>query len=168
MDLTGDGIPDLVVANYDDNTVSVLLSNGDGTFGAPQPYNTGNQPVQTLVTDINGDGRPDLVTVSNSTSQIGVQLNIGADSFVTASQATAVGQSNTPFLVDLTGDGLLDSVIVDGSGDILYRRALPGASNTFAPPVILNPGAPARAIAIIDTANGYAIAAAGSLPDPAL
>ena len=31
-DLNGDGKPDLVVANYGDNNVSVLLGNGDGTF----------------------------------------------------------------------------------------------------------------------------------------
>jgi hypothetical protein len=31
-DVNGDGIPDLIVANQLDNTVSVLLGNGDGTF----------------------------------------------------------------------------------------------------------------------------------------
>ena len=31
-DLNGDGIPDVVIANRIDDTVSVFLGNGDGTF----------------------------------------------------------------------------------------------------------------------------------------
>ena len=33
-DLTGDGMPDIVTANYGGNSVSVLLGNGNGTFQA--------------------------------------------------------------------------------------------------------------------------------------
>lgn len=51
-----------------------------------------------------------------------------ADTFEPVSAASAVGMSDTPFLADLTGDGILDSVVLDGSGDILDRAGLPGAS----------------------------------------
>ena len=34
-DVNGDGKPDLVVANYGSDTVSVLLNNGNGTFTGP-------------------------------------------------------------------------------------------------------------------------------------
>ena len=34
-DLNGDGKPDLAVANLGNNTVSVLLNNGNGTFADP-------------------------------------------------------------------------------------------------------------------------------------
>src|SRR5437016_2479890 len=37
-DLNGDGKPDLVAANNLANTVSVLLGNGDGTFGAKTDF----------------------------------------------------------------------------------------------------------------------------------
>ena len=43
-DLNGDGKPDLAVANYGSNTVSVLLGNGDGTFGAKTDFATGTDP----------------------------------------------------------------------------------------------------------------------------
>ena len=33
-DFNGDGIPDLAVANYSSNTVTILLGNGNGTFHA--------------------------------------------------------------------------------------------------------------------------------------
>ena len=43
-DFNGDGKPDLVVANYDSNTVSVLLGNGDGTFQTAVNYAAGSYP----------------------------------------------------------------------------------------------------------------------------
>ena len=43
-DLNRDGKPDLVVPNLYDADVSVLLSNGDGTFQTQQTYPTGGSP----------------------------------------------------------------------------------------------------------------------------
>ena len=40
-DLNGDGIPDIVTANRIDDTVSVFLGNGDGTFLPPKTYDVG-------------------------------------------------------------------------------------------------------------------------------
>src|SRR5262249_38968842 len=81
---------------------------------------------------------------------------------------SGVGVSDTPFLVDLTGDGILDSVVLDNSGNILYRAGLPGSSGAFAPPVILNPGRPARAITVLRIGSQFAIAAADAHFDPML
>ena len=43
-DFTGDGHLDLAVANDGDNTVSVLLGNGDGTFQPQVTYAVGSDP----------------------------------------------------------------------------------------------------------------------------
>src|SRR6185503_9200528 len=41
-DLNGDGKHDLAVANSEAGTVSVLLGNGDGTFGSRRDYPSGS------------------------------------------------------------------------------------------------------------------------------
>src|SRR5262249_42623588 len=69
-DLNGDGIPDLLVANYgtignlDGNSVSVLLGDGDGTFQPQRGVTVGAYPKAIAVVDLNGDGKPDLVAVN--------------------------------------------------------------------------------------------------------
>ena len=52
-DLNGDGIPDIVTANYGSDTVSVLLGTGDGTFQPAQSFAAGNGPASVAVADLN-------------------------------------------------------------------------------------------------------------------
>ncbi|MGO9923594.1 MAG: FG-GAP repeat domain-containing protein, partial [Isosphaeraceae bacterium] len=166
-DLTGDGELDVITANYGGDNVSVLLSNGDDSFLSQQTFATDLAPVQTVVADVNGDGRPDLVTVSNHDSAIGVLLGTGVGTFEPVA-AGGVGLTDTPLLADFNGDGIPDSVVLDRSGNILFRAGLPGAADTFAPPEILNPTRPARAIALLHIGSQFAIAAADSHYDPTL
>ncbi len=71
--MNGDGRPDLAVANGGSNTVSVLLGNGAGGFGAKTDFVTGAGPVSVAIGDVNGDGRPDLVV-----SELRLQHGVGA------------------------------------------------------------------------------------------
>jgi hypothetical protein len=74
--LNGDGIPDIVVTNYlgggiyssyDGHTLTVLLGNGNGTFGHRQTIATGLLPSFVAAADVNGDGRLDLVVAPSGT-----------------------------------------------------------------------------------------------------
>ncbi|HEV2102024.1 MAG TPA: FG-GAP-like repeat-containing protein [Candidatus Acidoferrum sp.] len=69
----GDSNPGFVVTNFTDNTYSVFIGNGDGTFtqvtGSPFPMPAGaTGPVAMTVADFNGDGIPDLA-IANQTSR---------------------------------------------------------------------------------------------------
>jgi len=61
-DFNCDGIRDLVTANHDANTVSVLLGNGTGGVAVKADFPTGLNPSSVAVGDFNGDGVSDLIT----------------------------------------------------------------------------------------------------------
>ena len=60
-DVNGDGKPDLAVANVSSRNISVLLGNGDGTFGTKTDYDVGQQAYGVVITDLNSDGKLDIV-----------------------------------------------------------------------------------------------------------
>ena len=80
-DFNGDGKSDLVTANDNDNTASVLLGNGNGTFQAKQAFCTGGHPHAVAVSDFNGDGKSDLVTADTGSNTASVLLGNGNGTF---------------------------------------------------------------------------------------
>ena len=60
-DFNGDGKPDLAVANNITSNISVLLGNGDGTFGTKTDYDVGQPADGVVITDLNSDGKLDIV-----------------------------------------------------------------------------------------------------------
>jgi hypothetical protein len=56
-DFNRDGKHDLAVANNRTNNISVLLDNGDGTFGAKTDYDVGQPAYGVVATDLNGDSK---------------------------------------------------------------------------------------------------------------
>ena len=84
-DLDGDGKPDLAVANAGSSTVSVLLNNGNGTFGAwTDGWRTGSGPRSVAIGDLNRDGKPDLATANCDSRTVSVLLNVGDAPVATA------------------------------------------------------------------------------------
>jgi uncharacterized protein (DUF2141 family) len=78
-DLNGDGKLDLALANYgfapgDAGTVSVLLGNGNGTFGSPTTLTTGTNASSVAIGDLNGDGHLDLAVVNAGSNTVSVFL----------------------------------------------------------------------------------------------
>jgi len=76
-DLSGDGRPDLAIANFNSSTVSVLLGNGDGTFGTKTDFGTGSYPTSVATGDVNRDGRLDLAIANGGKDTVSVLLNLG-------------------------------------------------------------------------------------------
>jgi hypothetical protein len=117
-DLRGNGILDLVVAQTlngasTNHLVTVLLGNGDGTFGAPVSYRVGAVPVAALVGDFDRDGKADLAVANELGSTVSVLPGNGDGSFGTPVNY-AVGQEPTTLAAgDFNGDGFPDLVTGD-------------------------------------------------------
>ena len=147
-DLDGDGKPDLAVANYGSNTVSVyrnLSSSGSivsGSFAAKVDFATGTTPSSVDLGDLDGDGKPELAVANLASSTISVIRNtatsgsIGLGSFA-ATVDFATGTN--PFSValgDLDGDGKPELTAANyGSNtvSVLRNSDLPPVITSFSP-----------------------------------
>jgi hypothetical protein len=130
-DFNGDGRPDLILHSF--TGLSLLLSNGDGSFTAKPVTLAPNFNCSTQYAtagDVNGDGKLDLIVAYEGDSIYGCNsgtipsgfytlLGNGEGTFQTA-QFTALGEELLqPVLVDLNGDGKLDLELSDVPFDVV-------------------------------------------------
>jgi len=112
-DFNADGGQDLVTAG-EHRTVSVLLSNGDGTFSAGTQYGTGLSSGPIAIGDFNGDGRQDLAMPDRQASTVSVMFGNGRGGFGNKAEfATGVSPSKV-VVGDFNGDGKQDLAVAYG------------------------------------------------------
>jgi hypothetical protein len=148
-DLTGDGLPDIVVAGGL-TRLNVFSNTGKGTF-TPLRDVPLSEPLAVTVADLDGDGQPDVAApmVSNA---IDIFLdNAGslrpAGQYVTGTMAYALAAA------DLDGDGRNDLVVTNVS--FPPGAGLPVALGAGRIGVLLNRGAAAfRAEVVYPAGNG--------------
>jgi hypothetical protein len=81
-DLNGDTKPDLIVANNEGDTVSVLLGNCDLTFNPAQSFPVVGSPEWVVAADFDRDGRMDIATSSDFYNKVSVLLGNGDGTFM--------------------------------------------------------------------------------------
>jgi len=122
-DFNGDGKLDLAVVNYDSNSATILLGNGDGTFTpAPgSPVTVGLNPAALAVGDFNSDGKPDLVIANQTDSSLTILLGNGDGTFTpAASSPFALGTVPLSLAAgDFNSSGRLGLAVTSGDNVIV-------------------------------------------------
>lgn len=117
-DFNGDGKPDLAVGNNTSKNISVLLGNGDGTFGARTDYDVGQPAYGVVITDLNSDGKLDIVaeTSFSLTEGFSVLLGNGNGTFQTRVDYLFPGMAQPKSILasDLNNDTKPDIVVANG------------------------------------------------------
>ena len=81
-DFNKDRFKDIVSANYDTTTISILLGNGNGTFQDAISIDTnGSYPTWLVIGDLNNDKNQDIVFVSPESSIMGIFRGYGNGNF---------------------------------------------------------------------------------------
>src|SRR5262249_32313634 len=145
-DLNGGGT-DLVTANNDSNTVSVLLNNGNGTFAAASHYAAGPAPFGVAASHFRDPNVLDLAVANNTgpNGTVSVLLNNGDGTFQPP-VAYSVGSSVAAVRVatgDFNADGRADLVSVNrtGTNQTSVSVLLGNGNGTFQSPVTYPLGA---------------------------
>lgn len=147
-EFTSSGHLDLAVATGN-NSVSILLGTGTGTFPSHVQYAVPGDPVAIIHGDFNGDGKQDLATADQYTSEISVLLGNGDGTFQ-AHQEYAVGAKPVALATaDVNGDGKLDIVVVNANGGTV-SVLLGNGDGTFQAQKTFNTGTTPMGVAIGD------------------
>jgi hypothetical protein len=168
-DFNGDGIPDLAVAGYGnsaigygDQSIRVLLGNGNGSFDKDFLYYVSrfDLPSSVAAADFNGDGVLDLVFATRD-PYVGVLLGNGDGSFQgSMSYRASRANTNTVAVGDFNGDGWPDVATGSYTGSGVVSIALNDGN--------WGGGSPRRPAAPDRPRLAPGVAPAGALPPTAI
>jgi hypothetical protein len=138
----------IAVTNYDADTVSIYLSNGDGTFQPPVDYETGFAPDYVCVGDFNGDKKQDLAVANWASDTVSVFFGNGDGTFQPrVDYSVGAGYVSSVVTADLNHDGKLDLIATsEATGSVIIL--LGNGDGTFQPPTSYAAGNDAFAVVV--------------------
>jgi FG-GAP-like repeat len=124
--LNNDAYQDIIVSNtgnnYQGNSVSVYLNQGNGSFGAPVNYIVGDAPVGIAAGDFNNDNKTDLAVAIygylGSGSNVSILMNNGDGTFASPVLFPA---GNSPIKISagkINADNFIDLAVANENGKV--------------------------------------------------
>jgi hypothetical protein len=142
-DFNNDTYMDIVVANYQSNSIGVLLGYGNGKFATVVLYSMAaeSRPQSIAVSDFNQDGRADIVVANYRRDNVGLFLGNGDGTFQNQSTFSTGYNAMPTFIIanDFNSDSKMDVAVSNKNSDnvgILYGYG----NGTFAPVVLYSTG----------------------------
>ncbi len=138
-DFNRDGVPDLAVMNFN-NTVDILLGNGDGTFTLKTSYAVAVS-YNIVTASLRHNGILDLVVAGTGADDyVSVMLGEGDGTFQPPVAYSTMAGSNMVGLGDFTGHGNVDVMNLEGTSSLGVAcdciQTLPGnGDGTFGAPI---------------------------------
>jgi FG-GAP-like repeat len=134
-DLNHDQLPDLIVTNEQDSSVTILLSKGHAQFEEAQgsPFPAGHGVNDVAIGDFNGDGHLDLVFANHERRYVTLLLGNGRGQFVAAPRSPfpveVIPHTHGIAAGDFNKDGRLD-IVTDSWGnnqiEVLFGDSIQG------------------------------------------
>src|SRR6266436_3421891 len=132
-DLDGHASADLAVVNKTDNSVTVLLNNGDATFvaGPNSPVSTATNPTGIAIADFNQDGHADFAVTGGDTNTFRVFFGVAAGLFTLGFEPPAGPSGSTPTAI------VTAQLVSGGFPDVAITNNVSGAAGDVT--VVLSP-----------------------------
>ncbi len=131
--LHGAGHPlDLVTANFNSNTISVLLGNGNGTFHGAVTYSVGSGPIALAIGDLTGDGVLDIAVANYNSGTISVLFGNGDGTFQGAVTYNVGTNPRGVAIADLDGGSDGNDLVVANWGSATVSVLMNNGNGTFA------------------------------------
>jgi hypothetical protein len=154
-DFNGDSDPDLAIANYGSNGVSIMLGGAGASFAPAlgSPLVAGSSPFSIAVGNFNGDSDPDLAVANSGSNDVSILLGAAGGSFTPApGSPLAAGTSPQSVAVgDFNGDSRADLAVANhGSDAVSVLLGSGGGGFAPAPGGPLAAGTGPTAVAVAD------------------
>ena len=151
--LDDDTLPDLVVADFNQDDVSVMVGQAGGGLGAPASFAITADPAGVAIADFDHDGRNDLAITRFAAGELAIRRGDGMGGFGNMPDVVVGLGANAIISADLDADGFADLIVTrkpsaseafvtflrgrgDGSFDVPVDHAVGGAHATASNPAL--------------------------------